>query len=93
MESKLESYLGLSRKAGYLIIGGEKLEDYTKKLYLVLYDSSAQKNTMKVVEKLKERNVPVIKVDGLGQLIKIDSCKIVGNKNKNLSDIIINLLK
>ena len=33
---KIKGYLNISRKAGYLIIGGETLDDYTKKLFLVL---------------------------------------------------------
>ena len=93
MENKqVENYLGIARKAGYTIIGGEKLENYQKKLYLVLYDVSAQKNTIKIVEKLKEKNIPIQKVDNLASLIKIENCKIIGLKNKNLSDIILSLL-
>ena len=93
MENKqVENYLGIARKAGYIIIGGEKLENYQKKLYLVLYDESIKKNTLKIVEKLKERNILVKKVDDLASLIKIENCKIIGLKNKNLSDIILSLL-
>ena len=90
--NKLKGYLNISHKAGYLIVGGEKLYDYNKKLYLVVYDKSAQKNTMKVVEKLKDKNIPFIEVDNLQELTSIKNCNIIGLKNKNLSDIIFNLL-
>lgn len=91
--SKLKGYLNISHKAGYLIVGGEKLSNYTKKLYLVIYDKSAQKNTIKVVEKIKEKEIPIIEVDCLEELTAIKNCKIIGLKNKNLSDIISDLLK
>lgn len=91
--SKLKGYLNISHKAGYLIVGGEKLDGYNKKLFLVLYDSSAQKNTMKVVEKLKDKNIPIACVDNLEELTSIKNCKIIGLKNKNLSEIILCLLK
>ena len=90
--NKLKGYLNISHKAGYLIVGWEKLYDYNKKIYLVVYDNSAQKNTMKVVERLKDKNIPIIEVDNLQELTSIKNCKIIGLKNKNLSDIIFNLL-
>ena len=90
---KLKGYINISHKAGYLIVGGEKLEKYTKKLYLVIYDKSAQKSTIKVVEKIKEKEIPTIEVENLEELTSINKCKIIGLKNKNLSEIIISLLK
>ena len=91
--NKLKGYLNISHKAGYLIVGGEKLSNYNKKLYLVIYDKTAQKNTTKVVEKIKEKNIPIIEVDNLEELTSIKNCKIIGLKNKNLSEIIIDFLK
>lgn len=92
-KNKLTGYLNICNKAGYLIIGGENLENYTKKLYLVLYDFSAQKNTMKIVEKIKNKDITTIGVENLEEITKIKNCKILGIKNKNLSEIILNLLK
>ncbi len=89
---KIKGYFNISKKAGYVIIGGEKLEKYNKKLYLIIYDASAQKNTLKVVEKFKDSNIKIIKLENLEKLININNCKIIGIKNKNLSDIIINLI-
>ena len=92
-KNKLTEYLNICNKAGYLIIGGETLENYTKKLYSVLYDISSQKNTIKIVEKIKNKGIPVVEVENLEEIIKIKNCKILGIKNKNLSEIILNLLK
>lgn len=90
---KLKGYFNISQKAGYMIIGGEKLANYNKKLYLVVYDESAQKNTLKIIEKIENKNIKVLKVKNLEELISIKNCKIIGLKNKNLSDIIIDMLE
>lgn len=87
-ETKLIGYLNICRKANYLIIGGEKLEDYSKKLYLVLYDSNAGKSTLKIVQSLKDKGLKTIATENLGKLIAIENCKIVAIKNKQLSEII-----
>ncbi len=88
---KIIGYLNIAKKAGFVIIGGEKLYNYNKKLYLALFDSTAKKNTIKVVEKLKERGVSTLKLDGLDSIMNINNCKIIGIKNKNLSEIICKL--
>ena len=82
---KIKGYINISHKAGYLIIGGDKLKDYNKKLYLLIYDKNALKNTMKIVEKFNE-------IENLEELTSIKNCKIVGIKNKNLSELILSLL-
>lgn len=89
---KLKGYINIAHKAGYLIFNGEQLENYQKKLYLVLYDAKAGRTTLKIVEKLKEK-YRTIAIDNLGEHLSIDSCKIVGVKNKNLSDIMIKLIE
>lgn len=90
--SKLKGYINISHKAGYLIIGSDALKGYSKKLYLVIYDKTAQKNTLKVIERLKGFNIPIIEVENLEELTSIKKCKIIGLKNKNLSDLILKLL-
>ncbi len=90
---QLIGYINIAHKAGYLIIGSDKLKGYNKKLYLIIYDTSAQKNTIKVVEEMKNKGIPVFAVENLGGLTSISNCKIIGIKNKNISDIIANILK
>ena len=89
---KLKGYFNISHKAGYLIIGSDALKSYTKKLYLIVYDKREQKNTSKIVERFKEKEIKTIEVDNLEQLTSIKNCKIIGLKNKNLSDMIEYLL-
>ena len=93
INNQLSGYINISRKAGYMIIGSEKLKGYNKKLYLVIYDNSAKKNTLKVVEEIKNKDIPVFAIDNLEAITNIKNCKIVGIKNKELSEIISNLLK
>ncbi len=92
-KDKLKGYINISRKAGYLIIGSEKLKGYNKKLYVLIYDLTAQKNTLKVVEEIKNKNIPIYAIENLEELTGIKNCKIIGIKNKDLSEIIENLLK
>lgn len=92
-KDKLKGYINICHKAGYLIIGGEKLKNYNKKLYLILYDNQVQKNSKKILEKLKENGLNLIEVENLELLTSIKNCKIIGIKNKSISDIVINMLK
>lgn len=89
---KIKGYINIAKKAGYVIIGGEKITKYTKKMYLLLYDKTAQKNTLKIVEKVKEKGVKVLSIENLDKIMNIDRCKLIAIKNKNISDIIINLI-
>ena len=91
-KDKIKGFLNISRKAGYLIIGGEKLENYKKKLFLVLYDIKAGNNTLKIVDKLKVKGIDICGVDNLEELCTISNCKIIGIKNKNISEIIKSLI-
>lgn len=88
-KNKLQGYLNIAKKAGYVIIGGEKLYNYNKKLYLVIYDNTSEKNTLKVIDKIKQRNIPIFSIDNLQDIVSIKNCKIIGIKNKNLSDIMM----
>lgn len=90
--NKVQGYLNIAQKAGYVIWGGETLENYSKKLFLVLYDPTAQKSTQKIIAKLKERQVDIIEAENLGMLVNKPNCKVIGIKNKSLSDQIKSLL-
>ena len=81
----LSSYIGIALKAGYVIIGSDNLENYSKKLYLVLLDKSAQKNSRKVFEKLTALGIEGREVEGLGELNN-KTYKIIGIKNKGISE-------
>ncbi len=90
-QERLKGFLNICRKANYLIIGGEKLENYNKKLFLIIYDKSAKESTIKIASKFLKISIPVIAVENLDKLLSIKNCKIIGIKNKNLSEIIKNI--
>ena len=83
---KIKAYLDIAAKAGYLIVGSDKLDGYNKKLYLVLIDASAAKSSQKVYEKLFGRGIDGAKLENLGELLTKPTCKIVGVKNHGLSE-------
>ncbi len=84
--SKVKGYLNISHKAGYLVIGSDKLDGYDKKLYLILVDTLAGKSSKKIASFWQQKGIKAIEVDNLEELVSIRSCKIVGIKNKQLSE-------
>ncbi len=91
--TKVKGYLNIAHKAGYLIIGSDNLRGYDKKLYLVLVDSSAGKNSKKIASSFEEKGIKAIEIDNLDELSSIENCKIVGIKNKQLTEKIIEFLE
>jgi ribosomal protein L7Ae-like RNA K-turn-binding protein len=89
---KIKNYLGICRKAGYLIIGADNLKKYDKKMYLLLVDCDVSKTMQKIIDKFKEKNIECLMVEKLNQLVELENCKIVGVKNNGLAlEIIKNI--
>lgn len=84
--------LGLCRRADYLIIGGDTLKDYKKKLYLVITAKQPSKNITKIAtqcsEKYNIKSIELIDVD-LGEIIGVKNCQIVGIKNLGMVNQIL----
>ena len=92
---KIEGYLNIAKKAGYLLIGGDNIENailHKRKIYLVLYEPSIQNNSLKIIRKAEDRSILTKSLEGISNYIKIKNCKIIALKNKNLSDIIYNII-
>ncbi len=83
---EIKKYLGLAHNAGYLIIGGDKLDNYDKKLYLVLIDREAGKTSQKIANRFRNRGIEVQEISNLQSYVLIDNCKIIGIKNKGISE-------
>ena len=92
MQEKLASYIGIALKAGYVIIGADKLSTYSKKLYLVLMDKSAGKSTRKVFDGLRQKGIEGFEIENLGELNK-QTYKIIGIKNLGIREQIKNQIK
>lgn len=92
--NNLSGMIGIARKAGFCIIGQENLIGYDKKLYLILLDKVAGKSLTREMNFLaKQRNIPIRYVEQLDKLTAIENCKVIGIKNKNFSENIIESLK
>lgn len=87
--NRTKGLVGLARKAGYVIIGRDNLVKYTKKLYLLIVDKTAGSSLLREMRFLSEnRNLPLLEVENLADLVGIENCKAVGVKNKAMSESI-----
>ncbi len=92
--AKVKGYVGIATRGNYTIIGADLLKNYNHKLFLALYREDSCKTINKVLEKLKERQIPCIKltVEDFNSISGLNNCKILAIKNKGLAEQIINLL-
>jgi len=92
--NKTKGLISIARKAGYVIIGKENLIGYTKKLYLLIVDKRAGNSLLREMKFLSEsRNLPILEVDDLAELVGIENCKAIGLKNKAMSESIEKCVK
>ena len=92
--NKIQGLISIARKAGFVIIGKEKLAIYTKKLYLLLIDKSAGNSLLREMKFLSEnRDIPLREIENLAELVSIENCKAIGLKNKALSESIEKCVK
>lgn len=89
---KINGYISIAKKAGYTVLGVDNLKNYKKKLYIVLADKSSGKNLLKVAKRLEEI-CNVFYIDNLENITQIENCKIIGIKNKGISDKIEEILR
>ena len=55
-------------------------------MYLILVDKEAGKNSKKIATRFNEKGIEVIEISHLGKYVGIDNCKIIGIKNKGISE-------
>ena len=94
--SKIKGLVGIANKAGYLVIGSDNLKGYNKKLYLLLTSDSYGKTIQKITNQLKQNtdcDIFTFSVEEFSQIVTIPNCKIVGIKNKGLSEEIIKYIR
>lgn len=92
--SDLKGLLNLARKAGFLVIGQDNLLNYSKKLYLLVAEQTAGKALLRQMQFLaNKKNISLLFLPELGNLIGLQNCKIVGIKNKDFAEKIQNLIK
>ena len=92
--SSLEGLINIARKAGFVIVGGENLANYTKKLYLLVMDNTAGNSLKREMQFLSsKRNIKILNVENLSKLVGIENCKVFGIKNKAFAENIEKNLK
>ena len=92
--NNISGLISIARKAGFCIIGQDRLLSYDKKLYLVLLDNSAGKALERQMNFLtKDLNIPLLRVDNLTEMLALKNCKVLGIKNKAISENLIKSLK
>ena len=94
-QNKLKGYLSIAKKGGFVIIGQDKLKNYSKKLYLVLY-TNATKNLLTVIESIKSTTQfqkICLSEDDFNSSVNMNGCKLIGLKNKAISDKILEIIR
>ncbi len=91
---KANGYLNLAKSGNYVIWGTDGFKGYTHKLYLVIYREDYGKTIEKTLGRFGD-SVYKIKLhyNDFNELVETDNSKIIGIKNKGLSEQIINLLR
>ncbi len=92
--TKINGLISIARKAGYVIIGKDNLMDYQKKLYLLLVDKTAGNSLLREMKFLSnKKEIPLLEVENLNEIMSIENCKAIGLKNKAMSENILVCLK
>lgn len=92
--NNLSGLISIARKAGFVIVGGENLSSYTKKLYLVLIDKLAGSSLKREMNHLAQtREIELVEIENLSEIVCIKNCKVIGIKNKAFSENILKNIK
>lgn len=92
---RANGYLNIANRANYIIWGVDKLNEYTHKMYLVIYRQDYGKTIEKLLQRISKPEIEIIQmpVDDFNMLTGTDKSKIFAIKNKGISEQIINLLR
>lgn len=94
-KNKVDSFIGFAIKARDIVFGLYSIENYKKKIHLLIMCESAKKNTIKSALNFKEKfEVPLITTKDilLDDVVFKKDCKLIAITNKNLADAIMNNL-
>ncbi len=92
---RAKGYINIARRANYIIWGVDNLNEYTKKMYLVVYRQDYGKTIEKLLQRISNPDVKLIclAVEDFNFFAGTDKSKIFAIKNKGISEQIINLLR
>lgn len=89
---KLNGYINLANRAGYIIWGTDNLKNYTHKMYLILYREDFGKTIEKTLNRFETKKIKLREND-FNQIVGSSSAKILAIKNKGITEQIVNLLR
>lgn len=97
MKNDFLKFLGLAKRAGKILEGYNKCEENIKKheVYLIILSEDASENTLnKFLKYGNKYDISVIikySKEDLGKAIGVDEIKIIGVKDKNISEKLISI--
>ena len=94
MTEKIGAYLGFCIRSGKIIYGVDEIEKQKKGVYLLLADGALSENSLKVVEKSREKLAcPCLVTENglLGELLHKPAVKAAAVKDKNLALAILSV--
>lgn len=92
MADKTATYLGFALRARKAVLGVNAVKACKGTVYLLLADRSASENTMKEIERLRDRfGCPLLKVDGLETIAGKAFCKLAAVREEHLARAILEM--
>lgn len=94
--NKIKGLIHIAEKAGYVIIGADNLKAYSKKLFLILKAQQCGTNLDKIANNKKTEtacDIQEFENNLLEELCGKTNCKIIGIKNKGISEEILKIIR
>lgn len=93
-KSKNDSMLGFAIKSGKIIYGQEQIEDYRKKMHVIIVCQTLSENTKKSIIKFSQsRKIPLlISTRLLNKIVNKENCKVIALRDFNMARYILNNL-
>lgn len=92
---KLLSYLGFCVRARHIVFGVDNIEEYRKKVHLLMVDGGTGPNSMKIMKKATETfSCPLLIVEqgNLNEWLHRPAVKAVAITDKNLASAILSVV-
>ena len=90
---KVNGYINIANRGGYIIWGTDGLKGYTHKLYLILYREDYGKTIEKTLNRFSEIDCIKLTVEEFNSIVSTDNCKLLAIKNKGISEQVLKILR
>ncbi|MEG1509100.1 MAG: hypothetical protein RR454_01475 [Clostridia bacterium] len=95
INSKVKTYIGFAIKSNKVIWGLDNLLTTKKIPYLIVIDNTlGEVSSRKLQQWLDKNNIPKVEIDEpLAGIFNKQNCKLIGIRNKELANAIINIMQ